>query len=714
MKLTGPLKVVETVINVLSHPALLVICALLLLFPRIGTCAGQVEFLAQLSIEELMEMEVSSAGFFDMPAEKAPGTVWIVDGETVENSPAMDLAGLLDLHVPGIHITDNRGYGALYASRGMVMPNNATALFMLDGQRLNTGIGTGINSSLRLPLIGDMDRLEVINGPCSIVHGSGAINGFVNLIPKNGTDHQGGFSNFTYGVRDRMYRAETGYGFNYGRDKDLYIYAGAVRSAGIDVDGENGRPDSTAREFSEPSYRSAIYWNHGPASLNLFIQKEVYVGELLPEYGLDSAETYQQTAGIRPKFSLDITDTESLELSFPMELHDSGLTYKNTIVEEAGTEFHMEAEAIFRTTRFAGHELAVGGVLGKRHIDVGELSFRESPGQPLFKAETDIIEASFFFEDIYHPMPGWTISAGLRYDTSDYEDAKLEINFDEEILEGFIKQGKDQRLTPRLATSFELSPNSTLKFSYQQGFHYPSTASLLDLLQGPSKLQTEKMQSYEGNYRLRLPRYGLEFGINLYYNIFDDTLFAVIPEEGENGTMNDNGEPPKDASFINSDDCFASLGGELSIRWKPDQMTDIRFSYGYSRPLSISDEERNRFFLTDDDRSEWTGYPAHIVKGGITRHLMDRRLSVNLSMLYNSPVQTDRDEDLSLDRYDHHRFIVDAMARFRITDNLSVKLVGQNIFRNDVPAAGYYNNPGISEFPSTEEPLYYIGLNWTY
>jgi len=64
------------------------------------------------------------------------------------------------------------------------------------------------------------------------MHGSGAMDGFVNVIQKNGTDYSGSSVNFEYGNPNNLTKAEYNYGKAYSEEKDLYVYGGYVQAPG--------------------------------------------------------------------------------------------------------------------------------------------------------------------------------------------------------------------------------------------------------------------------------------------------------------------------------------------------------------------------------------------------------------------------------------------------------------------------------------------------
>ena len=150
------------------------------------------EELLDIPFEELVNIEVSSVGFFDTAASKAPGYSYIITAEEIEKSPGRNLSDIIEMKVPGMTTGGHERHGPLIGTRGIFIDNNAKTMVMLDEQQINQRSHFGYTAGLLSPLLGDVRQAEVILGPGAILHGSGALNGFINLLPKNGKDNPGG------------------------------------------------------------------------------------------------------------------------------------------------------------------------------------------------------------------------------------------------------------------------------------------------------------------------------------------------------------------------------------------------------------------------------------------------------------------------------------------------------------------------------------------
>jgi outer membrane cobalamin receptor len=134
-----------------------------------------------------LEPVVVTASREPMPADRAPGTVSVITREEIERAQYTSLVDVLR-HVPGIHVEQpgSRGGRASIYTRGLD-PNQT--LVLLDGVRLNdptNNRGGSFDLSTLDPAA--VERIEIVRGPTSAVHGSDAIAGVVNIITRTGAD----------------------------------------------------------------------------------------------------------------------------------------------------------------------------------------------------------------------------------------------------------------------------------------------------------------------------------------------------------------------------------------------------------------------------------------------------------------------------------------------------------------------------------------------
>ncbi|MEO8343562.1 MAG: TonB-dependent receptor [Gallionella sp.] len=166
-----------------------------LLFATQHTKAAPVD-LTELSLEQLLTVEVSSASKHLQRAGDAPSAVQVISREDIRLHGWRTLSEAL-VSLPGIYINNDRGYDYLGA-RGFQIPGdyNTRFLLLIDGQRNNDNIYqqalTGTEGWLDMSVV---ERIEYIPGPGSAIYGSNAMFGVINVITRSAAktaESQGG------------------------------------------------------------------------------------------------------------------------------------------------------------------------------------------------------------------------------------------------------------------------------------------------------------------------------------------------------------------------------------------------------------------------------------------------------------------------------------------------------------------------------------------
>lgn len=148
--------------------------------------------LTELSLDELLNMEVSSASKFPQKLSQAPAAVSIITALDIKDQGYHTLADILR-GVRGLYVSNDRNYSYLGA-RGMNRPGdyNDRFLVMVDGFRINDAVYESANIGNEFPLAIDMiERVEVVRGAGSSIYGSNAFFGVINILTKRGRDAGG-------------------------------------------------------------------------------------------------------------------------------------------------------------------------------------------------------------------------------------------------------------------------------------------------------------------------------------------------------------------------------------------------------------------------------------------------------------------------------------------------------------------------------------------
>lgn len=171
----------------LKHCSFICLCLLFTVtqvFAADGTLSGQ-EAISDLSIEELMNVEVTSASKKAESLSEAPGIVTVVPKEEFEVFGDRNLYQLMQRQ-PSVYTRDNFVYSNNNAGfRGdMSTVAEMHTLILFNGRPIRESAqGHNVNMYMAFPL-STLESVELIRGPGSVLYGSNAFTGVVNLKPR--------------------------------------------------------------------------------------------------------------------------------------------------------------------------------------------------------------------------------------------------------------------------------------------------------------------------------------------------------------------------------------------------------------------------------------------------------------------------------------------------------------------------------------------------
>ncbi len=170
----------------------LTLCMALAVFflVAISAYAVNADPLLQLSLEELMQIEVTSASKKEQTLSRIPAAVTVITQEDIRRSTATTIPGLLR-QVPGLNVARINADGWAVSSRGFNERFSNKLLVLIDGRPIYTPLFAGVYWPIHETMLETIDRIEVIRGPGGSVWGANAFNGVINIITKNAADTQG-------------------------------------------------------------------------------------------------------------------------------------------------------------------------------------------------------------------------------------------------------------------------------------------------------------------------------------------------------------------------------------------------------------------------------------------------------------------------------------------------------------------------------------------
>jgi len=675
---------------------------------------------------------VTDATFFRMNTRQAPGTTYIVTSTQIDASAVATVSDVLQDFVPGVYTTDHGLFGALIGSRGITADSSSKTIYMIDGMDVDPRWHYGASQEAIMPFMGDIDKIEVTMGPGAIVHGSGAINGFINVIPKNGSDYPGWTMDTKHGFDENLWETQLGYGKSWGQDRDLYLFAGIAKSSGMNM--QNSMNNTGVSWESIPAGESPYFKVDDifyPA-LKFDINYRYDNFKLLTVFERNFSTPYEVwwlgegfyhgMLAVNPEYKWDLSATDSITNDASMVLQDnyemwqqsgqyqSGLqpaasaqagNYYNvqkgdvvTDLDDANgaSESYFGDKIVYRTEKIDKNQIAIGADVGRRDFFGNGFAFfwdkfGSTNGVASPHSLYSWLEYSLFAEDVISLTDKWTLTVGGREDGVSYPDPYVSYY---DNIRASLKSPSVAHFSPSITAAYQVSPVTTVKASYNEGFRFPNAADVIrNLSPRPSNPNDstsapitfpapgpETMDSYELDVHHDVKALKFGWDLNTYFNKLHNTLGWAQP--GGNDT---------EGATYNSPD-FDSIGYELVGKWEPIADTSFDASYSFSRPLQYKDDTVQSPFggiiPTNDKGSEWARYPDQMIKLGATTKVFNK-LTLHMDMDLRSGVKYDQsasDYSLHYEWLDHPSVVFNAAVKYDINRNWWVKFSVKNMTRN--------------------------------
>ncbi|BBB10669.1 TonB-dependent receptor plug domain-containing protein [Sphingopyxis sp. EG6] len=134
--------------------------------------------------------------------DEIPAAIAVLDKHAIDRAQDIGVTELL-LRTPGVSISRNGGYGTATSLRIRGAESEHTVA-VIDGVKLNDPSSTGGGFNFTNLLAGDISRIEVLRGPQSILWGSQAIGGVVNIVTASPEKRLEGSFDLEAGSRDTV------------------------------------------------------------------------------------------------------------------------------------------------------------------------------------------------------------------------------------------------------------------------------------------------------------------------------------------------------------------------------------------------------------------------------------------------------------------------------------------------------------------------------
>ncbi len=515
--------------------------------------------------------EVNAASRSSEAVDDAPSSVTIVRSEEIRGMAYPTIVEALR-GVRGVYVSDDRSYATVgFRGLGRLGDYGNRVLVLLDGQPTNDDwIGSSYVGFDARTDLEDIERIEVVRGPGSVLYGTNAFSGVINLVPR-GVE---GKSSAEVGVGVSDYGAGRGRGrinLRLGDDAALWMSVAAARGRGRDF--YFPEIDDTARDvdgFKSATYNGRLTWKAFTAtwlaqSRNKWVPTAQYDGVLFNDARFQQIDTRDLLeVRFEPQISSTVRLMSRAHLNYynfrgqyPRSPADGGLEKDTFNGSWIGIEQRVEM------TPLSSLKLTLGGE-AQVHYLVHQ-TVDDDTGSSLDDSSPYQVQALYALADLAL-TPAVRLSAGARIDH--YSTFGSTIN-------------------PRVALIARPYEGGNLKVMLGRAFRAPSIYELYyndgGATQKPSpNLEPETIMSGEVEFSHRFSA-TVVGTVATYGNFVNDLVVA----RGK-GTRTDP------TLYVNSRAPVLTLGAEAEIRreWRQGWMLGASYSLQHSRYLlggSLSD-----------------------------------------------------------------------------------------------------------------------------
>ncbi|MCO7223932.1 TonB-dependent siderophore receptor [Pleionea sp. CnH1-48] len=511
------------------------------------SCYGQEDISDEISLEDLLSLDVSGVSKKKESVEKAPGIVTVISAEQIRELGARNLTDAL-ARVPGVFSFDN--YFSLtdqFSIRGNLSEDyNTKILFLINGHpSYHTLTGTFFSDMIPIEAV---ERIEVVRGPVSVLYGTNALTGVINIITKQSLEND---AKATASVETSSHDTFTGQ-FNviqqWDENSQVFIALEAKRTDGF-VQGFDADQDDSFFSFKDGFVKYP--GNGGSAELgeehtSLFTQLKVNDFELDLSYFDQERQTKQ---GIQPSFyfrggPFDI-NLLSLDARYKMELNENMSLrfigrYDDYEYSYTVGNYQELDNGITDTVR-----TAVGDWLGSKHgleviADIAYDKWDVIAGIMWDQYEADAVNFK-----TGQPSTHWITNTPLaeadfplipedseNSDTAIYANGRYRFSEDVEGIAGFRFTDNDASGTNtdfRLGGIFSLTPKTIFKVLYGTSYRSANlneyNVNAFPVIVGNSELDFEVLKGLDLSISHRGDKYKVE--LVYFMNETDDEINTV-------------------------------------------------------------------------------------------------------------------------------------------------------------------------------------------
>lgn len=675
---------------------LLVLCAepTLLLYGQQADTVNTADYFS-LSLEDLMNITITTASKSAESLKDAAAVVSVISAKDIERYGAKSLSEVLD-RATNIYFTSGYTYrNNMVSIRGNVTSiANTNVLILVDGRPFRESLDNGMNSAIysSFPL-SRVERIEIIRGPGSVLYGTCALTGIINIITKNVSEASPVSASVSYGT------------FN-----TRQAQASAAKSIGkLQIAGGINYLDSDGWDFTAYGEPEIILNQDGSASITpgkqntINIYEESLGGNLNLSYGnlkllTNYMHTTQANMGGLPMWLNGTAGTDkALDFNTTVNRFLADIGYEKKFSKSWRTTLNVTYNSMYREKMFSHLPHLGEGArsndylveltnyikpLPNMNLIIGGLSNTQT-GKAYTYSKTTNAESPLgydvvnpFDESIVNTSPYQTVRPYNQTWWSIYAQGDYAIGKYIKLIAGAQANkvtGNDLYIAPRIGSIFYTSASTGIKVLYGKAFRSPTQNERLgsnvpEIYPNPD-LKPETIGTFETQFFYTKPAF--EAFLTYYYSTQENIIRQSTSDSERIEVSFDQGLNFLVPTYLNGGHLH-SQGVELETKTFITKVLSLTTGFSYQ---TTEDDQGNK-----DD----FGMPRVMLKAGLSYALPFGLQFGIYNSYFGKGGSVDRDYTLAVNPAVKAYNYLSTNVQYKINKNLIVSIYATNILDEEI------------------------------
>ncbi len=597
-----------------------------------------------ISLGDLLNLEITTAGKKVEKISEIPASVVIITREDIETYGYRTLTEVLE-NVPGLYNIDDWSlFGSNFGIRGFWNDlNNRNVIFLVNGVRQvnNYTSSNEILTSVNVP-VEAVDRIEVVRGPMSVIYGSGAFYGAINIIT-NEADESTRVSLVSASAgTEKTYKLAARFS---GQEGDIrYAFnASYYDSEGPDIPlnklGENLEGTSDG-ELQEELRHFSLSGTFRDFYATLSYDGSSFVRPFLVPPDPDfNPKTLSEVTRVSFGYKKEVTSMVALDAKldfsdyhlhsrYDFGLENDALQHENINSRATGIELNAfitpspDLDITVGLNYHAAFDMFT-------EYDIPDLAL--SNVRMSLDEEDTITTRAFYTQAKYRMLDNLIWVAGIRLEQQLKFDASYQMNAStpgEEFSRNrrTFNEDEDVAVIPRFAAIYSLNDRNVFKLLYGEAINRPTLYQDESALIHPHipELEPEEIRTVELNYSAVLSS-KLNASFSLFRNEMDNLILRRININPDNtitllwgnfGKMSTNGAEfqiqakPLDRLqldiAVTYQDTEDENNRDIDVAFSPKILGYVKASYRFSDNITLAVTGN----YVDEMESQWSPFPS--------------------------------------------------------------------------------------------------------